>query len=248
VRNTAVSNWDPNQYLLQAKRSLAKESYDLAVLILYLGNDIIKTRRDSYPPRIPYEVHLFRIPRSLTRRELINAIFYPINDFLEVHSHLFIFLKRKARIPLMQLGLTAESFPSYFFKSKATTVRWDVTAQICKEIVTLAKEHGIGTVIVLLPTRYQVDRRKFNEHLRGFNLDPDAIDLDQPNQLMGSALQAHNLEFIDVMPDLQHASSRGLRLYGDLDDHFTANGHAVLMQAIEPVLVSRLRERFAQRP
>src|SRR5829696_1546083 len=93
VRNTAVGGWAPSQYLLQARTSLAREKFDLVLVAVFLGNDVQPYRYDSYPARAAATVHHLRVPRHLTSAELIDAVLFPINDALEVRSHLFILLK-----------------------------------------------------------------------------------------------------------------------------------------------------------
>ena len=59
---------------------------------------------------IPW-VHALRMPRRLSYGELIDAILYPINDFLAVHSQLYVFLKQRTVVLRMRAGLTTEYFP-----------------------------------------------------------------------------------------------------------------------------------------
>ncbi len=242
VRNTAVGGWDPNQYLLQARRSLARESYDLVVVGLYLGNDIVRRRIDRYPPRVPAEVHPFAIPRSLRYRELKGAFFYPINDFLEVRSQLFILFKKQARTLLMRLGLTAAYFPRHFRRDEAASDRWMLTAQVCRDIVDLAQQHGVQTVVVLLPTAYQIDTAVFHRYMRGFGIDTAAVDIKQPNRLLTAALKVYASPFIDVSSALASAHASGLKLYGAIDNHLAPAGHEVVARAIAPMLVAMIGE------
>ena len=242
VDNTAVGGWNPNQYLLQAKKSLERESYGLVIVMLFLGNDIIGTRKNHYPARSPAAVHPFRFPRSLNRRELINTIFYPINDFFEVRSHLFIFVKTKIRVLLMRFGLTAAYFPKYFLKREVNSERWQVTVQVCREISDLAKKYGTPTFVVLIPTAFQVSPNQFDEHLRGFRIDPQTVDIYQPNRLIAASLEAEALDFFDTLPALQEAHGNCLKLYGDIDSHFTPEGHAVVTRVTAPLVLQRLKD------
>jgi len=100
VDNTGVGGWDPNHYLLEAKRALVASPYDLGIVLLYVGNDIVTTIADSYPARQPSQPHNFRLPRAVSSKELVDAILYPINDTLETRSHLFQLAKNNIQVPI----------------------------------------------------------------------------------------------------------------------------------------------------
>lgn len=241
VRNTAVGGWRPDQYLLRARRALERERFDIVLVALYLGNDIIRDRREVVEPRTPKEVHRFRLPRSFRGREIIDAVFYPINDFLEVRSHLFIFMKQGTRGILMRLGLSAAYFPREFLISEADSKRWVVTAEVCQDIERLALRHDVPTLFLLIPTHFQVNDEILEEHLEVFGIHPDSVDLSQPNRLMHEALEDRNLAFIDLLPPLREAARRGAQLYGRIDEHLTAQGHRVIVESLAPLVQALLK-------
>lgn len=240
VRNTGVGGWDPPQYLMAERRALARERFDLVLVAVYLGNDVVSRRIDRFPPRAPVEVHHLRWPRHLKFAELTDALLYPINDFFEVRSQLFIFLKTSAETLRSRLGLTAEEFPVDLLHREAGSPRWSVTAEICRDIRDLARAHGTPTVFVLLPAPYQVDTGDFSQALRDFKIDSAAVDLDQPNRLLGAAMRPFGVSVFDALPEFRRREQVGTHLYGDVDRHLNAAGHEVLEQVVEPIVVPYL--------
>lgn len=241
VRNTGVGGWDPPQYLIQARRTLPGERFDLVLVAVYLGNDIVPDRIERYAPRAPVEVHRLRLPRRLSGQEFIDAVFYPVNDFLEVHSQLFVFFKTRLNVLRTRLGLTAEEFPVGLLRREAGSPRWSVTAQILSDIRDVARTRGVPTMFVLIPAPYQVDSAEFHRALKGFRLDSAAVDLDQPNRLLGAAMHAHHLDVLDVLPafrEVQRAGNR--RLYGHVDLHLSPAGHELLARLVEPLVTAGL--------
>ena len=91
-----------------------------------------------------------------------------MNDFLETRSQLFLLFKRRARTALMRAGLTAAYFPPHFRREEASAGHWGLTAEICREIVDVARERGTPTLVVLIPTSYQIDASIFQRYVRGF--------------------------------------------------------------------------------
>jgi lysophospholipase L1-like esterase len=240
VRNTAVAGWNPNQYLMEAQRVLHRERFDLVLVFVYLGNDVVRQRVARYPPRAAREVHPLRLPRRLMYREFIDAVLYPINDFLEVRSHLFVFFKTRLEVLLMRLGLTAMYFPDGLLHEEAGSPRWAVTAQILSDVRDVARTHGARTLFVLTPDLYQVDGVEFHRALKGFRIDPAAVDLTQPNRLLTAAMNAHHLDVCDVLSDFRRAVRGGARLYGKVDTHLNPAGHELLERWLEPLVVAHL--------
>jgi hypothetical protein len=248
VRNTAVGGWDPPQYLLQARRLLGREPYDLVLVSVFMGNDVVTRRVERYPPGPPVDLPMqpLRLPRHLTYSEFVNAVLYPINDFLKARSHLFVFLKQRAATLRMRAGLSADYFPDDLLRREASSPRWTVTAQILRDIRDLARARKTPTLFALIPASFQVDTGAFQRALRGYKLDPAAVDPDQPERLLSEAMRAYGLDVIDLLPDFRRADRAGSRLYGTVDPHLSPAGHELLERLLEPAVVARLA-RAAER-
>jgi len=242
IRNTGVSGWDPPQYLMEARHQLGREGYDLVLVSLYLGNDVVSRRTEWYPPGAPSDglLHPLRLPRQFGYKEVVYDVLYPINDFLKAHSELFNLLKNRAATLRMRVGLTAEYFPDDLLRREASSSRWLVTAQICRDIRDLARAHGAPTLFVLVPASFQVDTVAFYRALNGFKIDRGAVDLEQPERLLTSTMRAYSLDLVDVLEDFRRAERSGSRLYGTVDSHLSPQGHKLLEQLIEPVVTARL--------
>jgi hypothetical protein len=241
VRNTGVGGWEPDQYLLQARKAFRDGGrFDLVLVSLFVDNDIIAFRRDPVPMRVPKVSHDFRVPTSLNTPEFIDAILYPINDALETRSHLFILVKTRLQTLLMRLHLTEAEFQRVFYKSELTSVRWTVTTGICADIAALALEHGAPTIFVLIPASYQVDTNIRAQYVRGFAVDTTTIDMDQPSRVLGDSLRARGLNVLDATPALRAAFEAGAQPFGLVDRHLSLEGHALLERFLEPAITQAL--------
>lgn len=249
VRNAGVGGWDPPQYLMQARREVGREQFDVVLVSVYLGNDVVLRRVERYPPGPPVDApfHRLRLPRRLTYGELVDAVFYPINDFLKARSHLFVFVKQRASTLRMRTRLTAEYFPEDLLRREATSPGWVVTAQILRDIRDLALAHKTPTVFVLIPAPFQVDTAAFYRALKGFQIDAAAVDLDQPERLLTDAMRAYGLDVVDVLPEFR-AAERSSRLYGTVDPHLSPEGHQLLERLLEPVVAARLQHPGPRTP
>lgn len=242
VRNTGVPGWDVNHYLIRARNSFAKERYRAAVVSVTMENDVVPQRVAVPPRRETTMLHPLRVPRSLAWPEIVDAVLYPVNDFLEVRSHLFILARRQLHTVRMAMGLSPLNLPAHYYRAAADSAAWGATASALIDLARLSREQGTPIVFVLLPSDYQVDRATFEQYVRGFGLDPSTMDMDQPNRVLGEALRGAGLEVIDALPALREAQARGEQLYGTVDPHLSPEGHRVVHRLLHPVVARMLAE------
>lgn len=243
VRNTGVGGWSPNEYLIQGRKSLKREPIDLVLTAIFMGNDLVTWKPGPNPPRAPAEVHHFRLPRNLGYSELVDAVLYPANDWLELRSQLFILVKHQSKVVMMRFKLTGTDLPQEIRRSAAAKPWWNITAMLCDSIAQAATAHGAAALFVLLPDATQVYPDMLRRYLQGMGVDSTAVDIDQPSRLFSAYLRFHHLDVIDATPALQAASKNGQPLYGRLDTHLTPAGHDVLERVVEPAIVQILMQR-----
>lgn len=234
VRNAGVVGWDPNQYLLRARQLLEQNRFALVVVAIFVGNDAVSERVDYMRPRAPVRRAQFRFPRSLSRADVVDALFAPVNDGLEVRSHLYTLLKHQLSVLRMRLGLTAQYFPVEYLASEVNSPRWRVTADLSRDLAGLAAQHGAPTLFVLIPYHFQVYEQAFYEYVRGFGIAVETVDIDQPSRRLYQELAARGLEVIDALPSFRAAARAGTQLFGSVDTHLSPAGHAQLAELVGP--------------
>jgi len=240
VRNAGVDGWDPPQYLIRARTLLDRGRYDALVVTLFTGNDIVGREIPYLPPRQANATRRLRWPGSASWASFVDAVLYPINDWLDRKSHLFTFTKRRLETLRMRLGLSAEYFPTEFLKSSLDDARWEVTAGIVAAIHEAARSHGVPAVFVIIPTHYQTDGEAFARYALGLRIDTSAVDLEQPDRILREKLAARGLRVVDLLEPMRQSRTAGIRPYGSVDYHLSPEGHAVMSRAVAPVLAELL--------
>lgn len=238
IDNTAVEGWNPNHYFLEAKGALARSNYGLGLVFLFVDNDVIQAEVDSFPPRRFSERHKIRVPQSLDWSEMIDAVFYPINDFFEARSHFFILAKKAMRVPLAKLGLTAYYFPTVFYRRERNSSQWQTTASVCGKIKKLFDRYETPVLFILIPARYQVHDEIFFEYIESFNINPDSVDLFQPNEFLKIELERRKMTVLDPLGFMRRRAENGEKMYGKVDSHFNENGHRAVSEYIFPSIDS----------
>ena len=240
VHNAGVSGWEPSQYLLKLRQELAGRRYDAVVVSIFAGNDAIAGRTDYFAPRPATVPHHFRVPRALSRAELVGGVAYPLNDVLERRSHLFILAKRQARTVLMRFGLSYFVLPPEVLRSEAGSQRWSISAEVCRDMQEAARAAGVPIVFALIPSDYQVDSAVLTQYVQAFGLDPALVDAEQPSRRFVESLAGLEVQVVDLLPPLREASGAGSRMYGSHDYHFTPEGHRVMAGVLSPLIVDAL--------
>ena len=244
VRDAGVAGWDPNQYLLRTRQLVSRDSFALVVVAVFVGNDAVPFRLDRIPPRAPETRHAFRFPRGLSRNELVTAVLAPLNDVLEVRSHLYILAKNQLSTLRMRLGLTADYMPREYRRDEAASPRWRNTAELSRDLARAAAARGIPAVFVLVPERFQVYSDEFRRYLRGFKIDSGVVDLDQPSRRLFSEFAAQKLRVVDALPGMRAvAETSHARLYGTVDQHLSPSGHRALAELVLPEALRALRRQ-----
>lgn len=239
ILNTGVGGWDPNQYRIQLEKILGNPHISIngVVVFVYLGNDIIGYHTDNYPPRQSVVRHALRLPNRLEWNELVAAVAYPINDFLEIRSHLFILVKTRLKYALMKMGLTAYYFPRTLLRNEASSERWKITADVLEEIAVIGKHHDLKTLFVLLPSPSEANPEEGLETANSFGITSEEINLDQAHLLLGEQLRKRDLSVVDMTPALRAANRERMPdVYGRVDNHLGRGGHQVVANTIEEVI------------
>lgn len=239
--NAGVGGWQPGQYLLEVRRALRKASFDLGVVFLYLENDLVEKIQLEFEAQQITPAMTIRLPKNFQWGSLKKDVLYPINNYLEQRSHLFVFLKNRFQILLARLGLTPYYFPDIFYRQEAGSVRWDMTTAVVQKIHQEFKQAQIPVLFVLLPADYQVYPELIAKYIKMFGIAPDAVDLDQPNQKLMERFRRKAIPAIDMLPIFKEKSEKGLYLYGLIDNHMNAQGQAVVAEAIFPWVERHLK-------
>ena len=227
VWNAAVSGYDPCRYLIQTESVLSDNKIDLVLVALYVGNDAVEEWQRSFTPRKP------------ARADWTSRIHH-VHSFLKRRSHLFTLTWNSVKQFLVRLDLRKTDIAPMCLRSEAASRRWEVTADICAEIRNTAALHDAGTLFFLIPSAWQVDTDLFRTLVRRAGLDPADWDLEQSDDLLRVAFEARGLATIDLLPTLRAGFAADNELYGDVDDHFNARGHAVVATALEPAILEAL--------
>ena len=151
VDNSGVGGWNPNHYYLETRRALSRKQYDLGIVFIYTANDFVNEIDTVMfiPDSLESSIHHLCFPEEISWQGIIQSLLYPINDWLERRSHLFIFVKTRSEFLLSKLGLTAIYFPDVFLTNQLESERWRITGTLFDLIKTEFTKHNLPVIFVL---------------------------------------------------------------------------------------------------
>jgi hypothetical protein len=228
VVNGGLGGWDPNHYLIAAKRELELASYDLLLVFVYLENDLVERRVDSFPPT----TRLSPPPGALGARA---------RAFLRQTSHLFVFSQNLRELARIRSGRRPRHLLANVMRANSGSPAWTVTAEILADIAAAAAARGTGVLFVLLPPDQYFDESALARYARAVGVGMAELDVGQPARLLTTELTRRGLQVADPAPALRAAFVAGERdLYGRVDKHFAPAGHQVVARFLEGIVQIRL--------
>jgi len=242
IDNASSANFDLSRYRIQLRRQLSRTPYDLVLVFLYTGNDIMLQIFDHFPAN-PNPPPTLQLPRDLSRSELENALLRPISNGLEASSHLFTLFKDRASLLLARLGLSRSAVPEVLLRANATDPRWEANGAFMGIMQMDATGYGVPIVFVLLPSRDQVDPAGVQRLAAAYGIAPSEFDSAQPARLLGEAAAQNGVELVDVLPAFREAYQESSPLFGSIDSHLSPAGHQVVAAVINARVLVLLEAR-----
>ncbi len=210
---------------------------DIVMLNFFIGNDfyentgvrnltVVDGRFREVPPRTSSFVH-----KAITMlRGRLRLVEFAISK-IKSSPPLFGFVRR---LGLAGNDLIGEMDLYTATENPQVTGAYAVTKKIIVKLNRSANSIGAKLVVVLIPTKNQVDPERFENELRRMGLDPAGYDLDRPNRLLKKTLDELGIESLDLLPGFRanRKSKPDVELYFTVDKHWTESGHQLAARLI----------------
>jgi len=231
VRNGGVGGYGPlrTERLLRARQ--AAWDPDILVHAIYVGNDLEDARPESFlvEPRIEKG-------RMVSR----EATHVRVRLALRAHSHLYSLLRERLyglyrRTPLAERSQYLDPMGLAEWSPHVREVGWPAARNAIDEIARWARERGTRHLVLLVPTRWQVDDAAWDRYRRAWGLPADAFDRDRAQREVRALLEELDVPVLDLLTPMR-AAAAGSRLYYDADRHWTAAGHELAAERLHAAL------------
>jgi hypothetical protein len=241
VVNAGVDRYDLAQEYRLAERLWPAVHPVHLVVALYLGNDLLDYTRNS-PARPPWEsggvLHdhsylyhfvtgaLSRRPRGSEEAERAPSV---VDGWSPRSVPGFAALRPDQQARIRGQFASGDLLPVLKGGDDAAR-RLASTEGVLTALAELAKQHGIGMTLVVLPMKQEVIPEQHAEWLALHGLSGDAVE--HLHRTLAAWAARTRVAFVDVTAALRMHESPAA-LYWLVDSHMTPRGHAVVAEAAE---------------
>jgi len=247
VMNFGVVGYGTAQELETFRRRVLQFGPDMAILFVYLGNDLYNNSRelDPEPNKLHYTLddsgNLVRLPFT------ISDNFF--KQWLRHHSKAYLFVRDRIKTVqavnrvLVTWGLMQDTIPpgyegkeqasnlfqhSQYLLETASTIEtaWQITEALIGEIQRLALKNSIPFGLVIVPTKEEI------LNVAPSTLEISRVDMQKSIKRMDEicqTLEANCLQLVGEFRDREVSVEE----YFIVDEgHWTEKGHAIAAQAV----------------
>jgi hypothetical protein len=260
VVNAGVSGWGTDQEFLYLCRAGFALHPDVVVLGFCMLNDVLN---DMLPHELFGSAPKPRFTLADGRLQLVPAAArapVPAGQHFALllkHSRLAHFLGRHLRLLRLRAQpkvVVPDQTPYYPEDFEADSSHWSVfkrqysprfeaAFQVTEALVAAMHDscaaRGIAFVVAAFPQKVEVDSLARVRELQHYGYDARQFDLAAPYARLRAQLEVRGVPFVYPLEDARRAA-RHAPLFFARDGHPDAGGHAVMANALQPVLREEL--------
>ena len=232
--NAGVMGYDPNQYLINLKRILKTNTYDLVIVNWFLENDCVDSTFDYLPAIDESQLKDVNFSRFLDWRQFGVNVLRPLNEWSERRFHAYVYFKGRFKRAFAQVSDDVQYMPDQFLTSDPNPERWTITEQIMRQMKSTCDAYETAILFFLIPARYQTATGLWQAQFRADHLQPGMVDRLLPNKMINGF---QDLPIVDLTRVFEQSNDL---LYGMKDNHFSPAGHQAAATVLLPYIKARL--------
>jgi len=249
VYNFGVSGFGTALELLTYQHYIRQYHPDLLVLQYYAGNDVTDDLLLASSPAAPQDyngVWLGRLrawlsnqlqsPRFILRRLEQSKAITDVLARYRIATRANDFYNQPGRYPFL-FDIYNQSDQTVFKNA------WSANCQTIKQFQAATTADGIPLLIVLIPHRFELFPADWQATLQQYpTMQTEKWDLDQPLRRARQCFQSADISYIDMQTIFRAKLAAGVpRMYYYSDDHFDANGHAIIADYLTKTVLNHLK-------
>ncbi|NUO09648.1 MAG: hypothetical protein HUU08_13385 [Candidatus Brocadia sp.] len=240
VFNVGTSGCNPSYQRKFLEKNIKKFDLDYLLLFLYIGNDIITTLDIKPLINPPSDIQIMYTSSmlSLTKISKLFKFFYlRLNTEPEWGG------------PRGPRGRPCQPFDAEPLEKTANLFLKEYNNYIknaylrvfdeISRINNICKINNIDFTVFIIPTKEQVEPKKFEETINFLHVDKNSLDMEKPQRLISEFLNDNQIKYIDLLDTLTIAS-KIKDTYFDFDPHWNAYGNEVVSEEVTKYLIRTL--------
>lgn len=205
---------------------------DGVVLIYFLGNDPQDDTRFERGIRMNKGFAPGEPLPALTGNPLSS--FVARNSYLYGHVHVALRRQAVGRGTAPETRRWADELDAFTpgGKQRLEAQLQRSSAKALRALQEEARTRGDRMIVAVAPPAFEIIPARREATFALVGIKPEQVDVDQPARAVGALLTQLGIAQCDLVEPLRSAQSKGRTLYFTYDGHWTADGHAVVADAI----------------
>ena len=228
VINAAMSGWTPTNERIFIEKNLQLLEPDIIVLCLYVGNDFGETINQHRKENRPLS----------EKQDAIHVRVLRVFKLIAMnHSKLFTFFYQRVTKTKWPMGRANQPFHNQGvnvfnvnYNQEIKDAFHIVESELIKTRDT-CREHNIKFILMIIPTKEQVDSLKLQETVDFMKIDTKQIELAKPQNLLIKFADQNNISTLCLLDTLKEAGKTN-PVYFDIDSHWNVIGNSVVAEAV----------------
>ena len=232
-----LSGTGPTSQVLLLEKEGIKYDPDIVIFNIYVGNDIIKIDF-GVSGIIPQEIfeninNLQGVDFKVTRiQKFKNFIFrnyftysYIKNIFNEARGG------ETADTIYSELTMYQKQYP------KNVQENLEKLRIILDHLKRYSDEKGLDLIVVLIPTKQQVDEGKLAQAIAKYGIKKSDLEVNKAQEVLLQIGKENNITILDLLPDFRKRN-RNNTFYFEVDGHWNEKGHELASHLIYDKLIN----------
>lgn len=236
VINMGYGGFGPTSETILLEKEGSKYNPDIVIFAIFVGNDVSKIDfgiAGSVPKEL-FEKHssLENVELKVTGTQKLKHFAFR-NYFTLTYFRL---LKKRVESLDTQNALTDAYYSDITNVlnkqwSGDTNEKFAKLDAIIRHLDRYSKENKIKLLVVLLPMREQVDRRKFDEFLNKTRISKSDLDTTKIQKMLLNITQKNNIAVLDLLPEFSKRNINNTFFF-EIDGHWNEKGHELVADLI----------------
>ena len=237
VINMGFGGFGPTAEAVLLEKEGIKYNPDMVILNLFIGNDFVKIDF-GVSGSIPKE--MFENSSSIENVDFKVTKIQKLKNF--IFRNYFTYTYVKKLVSSIGFQLTGnEDYDELDIYNKqyleSTEKGLEKLKIILKHLKRYTDEKSIKFLVVLIPTKQQVDDGKFSEMVRQNKLDKSDLEINRGQKILLQFGKENDIIMLDLLPAFSKRNKNNT-FYFDIDGHWNEKGHELAAILIYETLIN----------
>lgn len=237
VLNMGLSGTGPMPQVLLLEKKGIKYNPNIVIFNLYMGNDFIKV---DFGVSGNISIQIFENNDDLVDVEFEVTKIQRFKNFVFRNFFTYSYIMKVLNNIMSDESYGTDYLEAEIYKKQYTARTKEGLEKlkiILKHLKSYSDEKEIKLLVVLIPTKGQVDQEKFLEFVSKYEFDRSELELDKAQKIFLEFGKENNIKMLNLLPDFSKRNKNNT-FYFEIDGHWNEKGHELAANLIYEKLIN----------